>query len=93
MLEIRQRSLCKKLQGYVSALQYAMDLKIRDPEAFAAEYQCCPLTTDVAPGLMLSRDDIGRKVTGLKRGIVADETEFLTAFVDVNDAYLFYEGR
>ena len=77
-------------EGYASALQYAMDLKIRDPEAFAAEYQCCPLTTDLAPGLMLSRDDISRKVNGLKRGMVADETTFLTAFLDVNDAYLFY---
>jgi len=77
-------------EGYVSALQYAMELKIRDPEAFAAEYQCQPLTTDLAPGLMLSRDDIGRKVNHLKRGVVADETAFLTAFLDVNDAYLFY---
>ena len=77
-------------EEYVSALQFAMELKIRDPECFAGEYQCCPLTTDLAPGLMLSRDDISRKVNQLKRGIVADETEFLTAFLNVNDAYLFY---
>ncbi len=77
-------------EGYVSALQYAMELKIRDPEAFAAEYQCRPQSTDLAPGLMLPRDDIARKCNQVRRGTVPDEIDFLTAFLDVNDAYLFY---
>ena len=77
-------------EGYASALQYAMDLKIRDPEAFAAEYQCVPLGIQANAGLMMSRDDIARKVNGLKRGVVPPETDFLTGFLDVNDAYLFF---
>ena len=50
-------------EGYVSALQYAMDLKIRDPEAFAAEYQSRPLGIQATAGLMLPRDDIAERPT------------------------------
>jgi hypothetical protein len=77
-------------EGYVSALQYAMELKFRDPEAFAAEYQNDPLSSQLSAGLMLPRDEIARKVNGLKRGMVPQETEWLTCFLDVNDAYLYY---
>jgi hypothetical protein len=77
-------------EGYISALQYAMELKFRDPEAFAAEYQNDPLSSQLSAGLMLPRDEIARKVNGLKRGVVPQETEWLTCFLDVNDAYLYY---
>ena len=51
--------------GRVSMLQYAMDLYFRSRQAFAAEYQCKPLATTVAPGLMLSADQIAKKASGL----------------------------
>jgi len=38
----------------------------------------------------LPRDDIACKCNQVRRGTVPDETDFLTAFLDVNDAYLFY---
>ena len=74
----------------VSVLQYAMDLYFRSRQAFAAEYQCRPLSTTVAPGLMMTADDIARKVSGRPLGVVFPGAEYLTAFVDIGKAYLFY---
>ena len=53
--------------GRESVLQYAMDLYYRSRQAFYAEYQCKPLSTTVAPGLMLSADQIARKTSGTAR--------------------------
>jgi hypothetical protein len=77
-------------EGKLSALQHAMDLKFRDPVSFAAEYQGEPLKTAIAPGLMLTRDEIARKTNGLDMGIVPAWASLLTAFVDVHDALLYY---
>ena len=76
--------------GRVSMLQYAMDLYFRSRQAFAAEYQCKPLATTVAPGLMLSADQIAKKTSGVPGGTVPPKAEFLTAFVDAGKSYLFY---
>ncbi len=74
----------------LSVLQYAMDLYFRNRQAFAAEYQCKPLSVAVAPGLMLSADEIAKKTSGLPAGVVPPWAEYLTAFVDMGKAYLFY---
>jgi hypothetical protein len=76
--------------GRLTALQYAMDLYFRSRQAFAAEYQCKPLATTVAPGLMLPADQIAKKTSGLAPGLVPPGAEYLTAFVDAGKSYLFY---
>ena len=58
-----------------SVLQYAMDLYYRSRQAFYAEYQCKPLSTSVAPGMMLPADDLARKVSGLPLGTVPNGSE------------------
>jgi hypothetical protein len=76
--------------GRASVLQYAMDLYYRSRQAFWAEFQCKPLATTVAPGLMLPADEIARKTSGLPAGVVPPGAEYLTAFIDAGKAYLYY---
>lgn len=76
--------------GRISVIQFAMDTLFERPQAFAAEYQCRPLVTETASGLMMSRDQIAAKVSGMAAGVVPTGSQWLTAFVDIGDAYLFY---
>jgi hypothetical protein len=73
----------------LSALQYAFDWKIRNPEAFAAEAQQAPLTDDRF-ATQLEAGDITAKTTNRDRGIVPDESTTLTAFIDIQQSGLFY---
>ena len=73
-----------------SVRQYAMDLYFRNRQAFYAEFQCKPQGTSVAPGLMLPKDALAKKTSGLPMGVVPDYAELLTAFIDPGKAYLFY---
>jgi hypothetical protein len=77
-------------KGYLSALHYAMDLMFRSPQAFWAEFQCKPKRLNDATGVMLSADEICRKVNGLQQGEVPDRATKLTAFIDVGDSLLWY---
>ena len=73
----------------ISALQYAMNLKIRDEAAFFAERQNEPL--DDTPGdIQITADQVMRKLNGLKRSTPPLATTRLTAFVDVQDKVLYY---
>ena len=76
--------------GRLSVLQFAMDMFFEKPQAFAAEYQCKPLTLTTLPGLMMNRDQISAKVSGLDCGVVSTAAQWIVTFVDPNDAYLFY---
>lgn len=76
--------------GRLSVLQYAMDLYYRSRQAFFAEFQCRPIVTETAPGLMLSADEIASKVNGMPEGVVPEWADWLTAFIDPGEAYLFY---
>ena len=77
--------------GDLSALQSAMNLHYRDPDAFLAEYQNDPKsqTTDAAAeGLDVNR--ILAQLNGLDRAVVPAEAETLTAFVDVQMDLLYW---
>ena len=76
--------------GALSVLQFCMDKMQDKPAAFAAEYQCKPLTANRGGDLMLTADEIAKKVSGLRETIVPEEADFLTAFVDAGKAYLWY---
>lgn len=72
-----------------SAVQNAMNLRIDNPAAFAAEQQNEPLRPERDAG-NLSSDTVGEKINGRPRGIVPEGCEHLTAFVDVQGTMLFW---
>jgi len=73
----------------ISAVQHAMNLKLRDERAFFAEYQNEPLP-EQAEIQDLSADGIAGKFNRLKRCEVPLGASGLTAFIDVQQALLFY---
>ena len=73
----------------VSAMQHAMNLKLRDEEAFAAEYQNEPVTEQFEDE-RLTADEVAEKVTGRPRGEVPLAATRVTAFIDVHDKLLFW---
>jgi Phage terminase large subunit (GpA) len=78
----------------VSALQHAMNLRFADQEgseaAFFAEYQNDPLPPAKADDEDLTAEQIAGKFNGMARREVLPATTHLTAFVDVQQAALFY---
>lgn len=80
----------RKGEQDVSALHHAMDLYYRDPGVFHAEFQNEPLGSQAEPAYDLDVEMICRRITGLPRGIVPEETERITAFVDTQRELLYY---
>lgn len=72
----------------ISAVQYAMNLKFRDEGAFASEYQNAP----VVESLEATEFDAtgGAALSGYKRGEIPEESQFLTAFIDVHKNLLYW---
>ncbi len=73
----------------LSAIQHAMNLKLRDEEAFAAEYQNEP-ATEQFEDKRLTADQVAEKITGRPRGEVPLAATRLTAFIDVHDKLLYW---
>ncbi|MFB3894456.1 MAG: terminase gpA endonuclease subunit [Phycisphaerae bacterium] len=73
----------------LSAIQHAMNLKLRDEAAFFAEYQNEPLVQEEG-GTTLSADDIAAKVSGHPRGEIPIGASHLTMFIDVQGRLLFH---
>ena len=72
----------------LSALQHAMNLKIRDEAAFLAEYQ-----NDPAPEIEddeIDADSVAGRITGRARGDVPTACQYVTMFVDIHDKVLFW---
>jgi Phage terminase large subunit (GpA) len=74
----------------VSAIQNAMNLKLRDEPSFYAEYQNEPLSLDAETPLLLTPDQVSQKAIHVKRGVVPIGTSKLTAFIDVQGKLLYY---
>jgi hypothetical protein len=74
----------------LSAIQHAMNLKMRDERAFFAEYQNEPLPEEDSRPDDLSPDQIAAKLSGHQRGVVPIGCNRLTAFIDVQASMLFY---
>jgi phage terminase large subunit GpA-like protein len=67
-----------------------MDLYFRDPGVFASEYQNNPLALiDKAP-YEINVEDLMRRVVGIPRGCVPNDTDKITAFIDVQRELLYY---
>lgn len=76
-------------KGEISAVQHAMNLRIRNEAAFFAECQNEPIVAqdDLE---FLSADEICAKVTNYGRGVVPDECSVVTAFTDTQIEHLFW---
>lgn len=73
----------------LSAIQHAMNLKLRDEAAFFAEYQNEPIV-EAQGDEMLTADEIAQKLNGYARGIVPVSCQALTMFIDVQQKALFW---
>lgn len=73
----------------VSALQHAMNLKLRDEAAFFAEYQNEPVAEQTDEDV-LTPDQVAQRINGRPRNQVPIECTRVTAFIDVHDKLLFY---
>ena len=73
----------------LSAIQHAMNLKLRDEEAFFAEYQNEPLS-DQANEDVLTPDQVAARFNGRSCHVVPQAATCLTMFIDVHDKLLFY---
>jgi hypothetical protein len=78
--------------GEVSAIQHAMNLRIRDEAAFFAEYQNDPMPDKIGAEDegTLTADQIAGKVNGYHQGMAPIGVDHLTAFVDIQEKMLFW---
>lgn len=74
----------------LSALQHAMNLKLKNPAMFAAEYQNEPLPKDHLDEELPTAEYIAAKVNGEQRGLVPMAASQLTMFIDVHDKLLYW---
>lgn len=74
----------------LSAIQHAMNLKLQDEAAFFAEYQNEPLPADAGEDEDLSAEAIASKTNRIERSVVPLGVDHVTAFIDVQQALLFY---
>ena len=77
--------------GEISAIQHAMNLKLRDEAAFFAEYQNEPLqpaTDATAEGV--SAAEIKLRINLVPRGVVPVAVQHVTAAIDVHDEILYW---
>ena len=76
----------------VSAIQHAMNLWIRDPRAFAAEYQNKPLieSNNEQGRVVLEAKQICSRLSGTPYGVCPRETEFITTGIDIQQKILYY---
>jgi hypothetical protein len=73
-----------------SDVQHAQNLRFRNTEAFEAEMQNSPRPPAIAGEVVLSAEEIRKKVNGRQPGEVSKACECLTAFIDVHDDLLFW---
>ncbi|MEX0585112.1 MAG: terminase gpA endonuclease subunit, partial [Pirellulales bacterium] len=79
----------RKRPDELSALQHAMNLYLRDPAAFASEYQNEPVL-NTADDQFLTADEIAIKINNHIRGQVPQDVTWLTAFIDVHKRGLYW---
>jgi hypothetical protein len=76
--------------GEASALQHAMNLKFRNESAFWGEYQNAPQDEPSGDLVILSADEIIKKLSGFAQGVVPVNSDVLTAHIDIHDEVLYY---
>lgn len=76
--------------GEISGIQYAMNLLIRDKDAFYSEYQNEPVPDDDGDVEKISTDDVWNRMNHRQRGEIPEEAEHITMFIDVQGKILFW---
>jgi energy-coupling factor transporter ATP-binding protein EcfA2 len=78
--------------GEISAIQNAMNLKLRDPAAFFAEYQNEPIPEkDASDGEeTMTAEQIAAKLNGYQPSLVPVAVAHLTMFIDVHERLLYW---
>lgn len=79
----------RKHDDELTALQHAMNLYYRNPDAFMAEYQNEP-TSDQKDEAILTVDGVMAKINSRKRGEIPLKCQYITMFCDVHDALIFF---
>jgi len=73
----------------LSAIQHAMNLRLRDEAAFFAEYQNEPIV-ETEGEEMLTAEEITSKINGYDKGVLPLGGSHLTMFIDVQQKALFW---
>ena len=73
----------------ISAVQHAMNLYFRDPEAFAAEYQNEP-ADEIDTSRAIPPDVLAGRHSGRPRGTAPIDAHTVTAAIDCHDTILYY---
>ena len=73
----------------VSPIQHLMNLRIRDPYSFSAEYMNDP-AADVRQATELTASDITSRLSHVPRGIIPENCTHLTMGIDVQHRALYY---
>lgn len=75
----------------VSAIQSAMEKKIKNPETFASEYQQIGINlNEVQTPVITAKEFAGKMITNATLGTVPDWCQELVAFVDIQEECLFW---
>ena len=73
----------------ISAVQNAMNLRLRDEAAFMSEFQNQPLV-DERQAAALKPEQVAAKISGLPRGTPPTKATKITAFIDVHAELLYF---
>ena len=74
----------------ISAIQHAYNALIDDgEEVFASEFQNQPMVAPSDEG-QLTREEVAAKLNRLKRGVLAQDSQTVTAFIDVQGKALYW---
>lgn len=73
----------------LSAQQHAMNLRLKSPETFPAEYQNRPKPVDVG-SILITPAVLRERVWSLERGVIPADTHCVNAFIDVQNEVLFW---
>lgn len=74
----------------VSAIQFAMDLKLTDEASFYAEAQNEPIVATDQDETPLRPADVESRELGIPWGMVPDGTEKISGFIDISEKVLWY---
>lgn len=74
----------------LSPQQYAMNLRLKSPEAFPPEYQNIGRKPPGEGEVMISSRQLRSKVTELPKCVAPNTADILVSFIDVQDEILYY---
>lgn len=75
--------------GELSAIQNAINLRLRDETAFFAEFQNEPMSAH-SDSELLTTDEIAAKVSGIERGKIPTGCNYLTMHQDVHNKLIYW---